>query len=171
MPVEMTTDADIANRYDDISLLGAVQRNTFVDDRAVSRCPLQSLAHHLRGSRYIIEPADLPKIGLEGKTEAEKIVVQVTGDEVEKVNLITNSETGARVVDLKKGHMRLLQSWSDIKPRRLRLCVSEPGQGTARRCMCTHMPVATTVHAGSSRFYQISAASDRPDMQGQHFGR
>src|SRR5205807_2690298 len=67
--------------------------------------------------------------------------------------------------DLKKGHMRLLQNWSDIKPRRLRLCVSEPGQGTARRWMCTHMPVATIVHAGSPRFYQISAASDRPDMQ------
>src|SRR5260370_34039187 len=107
MPVEVTTDADIANGYDDISPVGVAQRNTFVDDRAVSRCPLQGLAHRFRGRRDIIEPSDLPKIGLEGKTEPEKIVLQVTGDEVEKVDLITNSETGARVLDLKKGHVRL----------------------------------------------------------------
>ena len=42
MPVEVTTDADIVNGCDDISLVGVAQRDTFVGDRAVSRRPLQT---------------------------------------------------------------------------------------------------------------------------------
>ena len=35
--------------------------------------------------------------------ESEKIVLQVAGDEVEKVDLIANSEAGAPVLDLVEG--------------------------------------------------------------------
>src|SRR5207248_288624 len=133
------------------SVLGVVQRNAFVDDRAVSRCPLQGFAHRFRGPRDIIEPTDFPKFGFEGKMESEKIVLQVIGSKVEKVDLITNSETGARVFDLKKGQVRLFQNRTDIDPRRSRLRVSEPGRSAAGRWMRPRVRAVTIPHQRSSR--------------------
>ncbi len=72
MPVEMTAHPDMINRDSDISPVEIVQRQAFVDDGAVTRTALQGLAQVLRGGRDVIEPADLPEIGLQRKMEPKE---------------------------------------------------------------------------------------------------
>ena len=75
MPIQVTADADIVDRYGNVAVLDIFQGNAFVDDRAVSRAAFERVAHDVRGRRDIIEPAHLAKIGRLGKMKSEKIVL------------------------------------------------------------------------------------------------
>jgi len=52
---------------------------------------------------------DLAEIAMLSQVEAEEIVRQGVGDEVEEADLIVNRESDARVVDLRNGQIRLSQ--------------------------------------------------------------
>ena len=62
MPIQVSADADIVERYANISAIDIFQGYTFIDDRAVSRRSLQSLTQYFRGGGDIIEQSDLSKI-------------------------------------------------------------------------------------------------------------
>jgi hypothetical protein len=83
--------------------------------------------------------------------ESKKIVLQIVGNAIEKMDLIANSETGARVLDLEKCQVRLFQNRIDIDPRYLRSRVGEPSQGAGGRWMRARMRAVTIAHQRSFR--------------------
>src|SRR5580700_11365861 len=75
MPIQVTADADIVDRYDNVAVLDIFQGNAFIDDRAISRATFQGVAHYFRGSYDIIEPSHLAKIGRLGQMKSQKVVL------------------------------------------------------------------------------------------------
>src|SRR5580704_16137802 len=109
MPIQVTADADIVDRYGNVAVLDIFQRYAFVDDRAVSRAAFERVAHDVRGRRDIIEPAHLAKIGRLGKMESEKIILHGGSDEIEKPDLVADPDPRVRNFNFGKGQVRLFQ--------------------------------------------------------------
>ena len=110
MPIQVTADADIVDRYGNVAVLDIFQGNAFVDDRAVSRAAFERVAHDVRGRRDIIEPAHLAKIGRLGKMKSEKIVLQGDSNEIEKPDLVADLEPRVGIFNVVKGQVRFFQN-------------------------------------------------------------
>ena len=77
-----------------------------------------------------------------GQVDAEEVVRQGVGDEIEEADLVASGETDARVVDLLNGQVRLLQQRRQRDAGRSRPGTGQPGDqsvgvrnGGERRCI------------------------------------
>src|SRR5215471_9147007 len=91
--------------------------------------------------------------------EAQKIVVEVAGDEIEKVDLIADLETRARIFDLAEGEASSSQTCLGIKAGRFCSRISKPGQGSAGGRMRAGMRGVTIKHQTGSRAREVAAAA------------
>src|SRR3954452_3470214 len=92
MPIQVSTNTNIVERYGNISAVNIFQRNSFVYDRTISCKPAQGFTQHFRGGGYVIEESELAKIRCQSKVKSEKIVLQCVGYKIQKSYLISNSE-------------------------------------------------------------------------------
>jgi len=103
MLIEVAADANITKRCAEGIAGDALQRNSLIDDAAVSRRPLQRLKECLRGREDVIEQADLAKIDRLGELKSQHIVVQRFSDEIYKPDLIMHLDATCRVFDMLPG--------------------------------------------------------------------
>jgi len=135
MPIQVSAYSDIVDRYANIFAVDIFQSDAFIDDRAVSRPSLQSLPHRFRRSQDIVESPQLSKVRWLSEVKSEKIVPQRIGSEIQKVDLISNSETSGWIFDLAMGQDCLLQQRFKLNSRVLHVRTGEPGYapGSARK--------------------------------------
>src|SRR6478752_4961566 len=69
------------------------QCNTFIDDRAVARSPLQSLAKSVRRSQCVIKQPPHTKIEFLSEVKSETFVLECCCGELDKPDLTFDGET------------------------------------------------------------------------------
>src|ERR1700722_1370886 len=131
MPIQVTADADIVNRYGDVAVLDVFQGNAFVDDRAVSRAAFERVAHDVRRCQNIMEPTQLAKIERLGKMKSENIVLDRSGNEIEKPDLVADPDPGVGLFNFGSGQIRLFQYRLELHAGLLGMGVGEPRYAAA----------------------------------------
>ena len=126
MAVEMTADSDILECDTDLPANDALLQHAFVDEHGVPHGAPQSFDHCLRGGKHVVEQSHLAQIAMLGQVDAEEVVRQGVGDEIEEADLVASGETDARVVDLLNGQIRLLQQRRQRDPGRFRPSAGQP---------------------------------------------
>jgi len=106
-------------------------KDALVDEDAVADASPQGVDQRLRRSQDVIQQPHLAKPALLRQMEAEEIVGQRIGDEVEEPDLVTGGETALLVGDLLSRQIRLLQQRPQRDPGALRARARQPGDESA----------------------------------------
>ena len=101
LAVGMSGDTGVADGNSQIPGLGALEDDTFIDDRAVALHALEGLAERPGRGCDIEEQSCLPEIEIAGRLEAEKRLLQLRRRKLKKRDLARNADAGVRRVDLK----------------------------------------------------------------------
>src|SRR5580704_6111652 len=131
MPIQVTADADIVDRYGDVAVVDIFERYAFVDDRAVSRAAFERVAHDVRRCQNIMEPTQLAKIERLGKMKSEKIVLDGGGNEIEKPNLVPDLQPRVGIFNFGNGQMGLFQYRLELHAGLFGMGVGEPRYAAA----------------------------------------
>jgi hypothetical protein len=126
-------NSDIFARHRNVRGLSIGNCHSFIVYRAVSRGSLQGLAEGAGRSLDIIQQAKFPKVEALSKPKSEKFVRQLVRYNVEKSNLISDSDTSVWVFNLFDGQSSSFEQGGDIEPfqglRKCRPCNSTGGGG------------------------------------------
>src|ERR1700754_2223217 len=97
VPIQMTAHSDIAERHADRPIVNALLCNSLIDDRAISRHPMQRIDEYFRRREYIVEQPDVAKIVGLRQMKAQEVVIQRRSDQIQKLDLVTHFDLRARV--------------------------------------------------------------------------
>ena len=125
MPVGMPTHTHVFQGHADILAVEKGQRDALVHDGAVSGCALQGFAQRVGRGEHVIEQSDQAQIGVLREVEAEQVVGERIGNEVEEFDLLADRKTRLPVLDLVIREARLLQERIEVNTQTLGMRISQ----------------------------------------------
>jgi len=108
VPIQVTTDADIAVGNTKVFANNTPQRYAFIGDRRVPGKLVQRIAQIVSRRGNIIEKSELAKVRRLRKMKSEEIILEFVGNKIQKSDLVTSAESQVRIPDLLKREIRFL---------------------------------------------------------------
>src|SRR5215831_15081288 len=101
--IEVAADARIFPRDADLSALDARLDDAFVENRDVACRSAEHLHKRLRRGEHVVEQSQFAQFDLFTQMEPKKLIMQGSGDQIEELNLIPDSQVFAAIFDLAAG--------------------------------------------------------------------
>jgi hypothetical protein len=106
----------------------------------------QCLAQTRRRRSDVEEQAKLAKIGRLGQVKAEILVPQGVGGEIEKLDLMLNTNSSIRILDLIPGQSRQLEQWIGIDSCTDYTVIGKPRDRTCGGLKLAELPSVGIAH-------------------------